>query len=332
MADDDTDGGADSKQSAAERRWLLAEPSVLPDGFRFDSGVAKQLVTTAVELRLSDFAGPDVDDAKAGLGDDASGVISLKLHFSGDDVAEIRLAAADAAAAGETAGQSYARLEPRGDLVLIAKSTASRLRKDIENFRDLSLLDGEVAKITALKITHGKERLSFTKGDDGWQLTNSRPKTKDGFELDQAAVTRRIGSLLRARAAGLAADVSFKKAGLVKSSAIARLLDSDGKEHVLSFGREATIDGKKAVYLRGGLDDRTYWIGVGLRDRWLSGLESFKRRPPPAPGAGGGFGGIDPQTLSNLPPEIRRQVLEKMQQERAQQQMMQRLESQVAER
>ena len=69
-------------------------------------------------------------------------------------------------------------------------------------------------------------------------------------------------------------------------------------------------DGERTLVLaRGNADALTYRAGTYLRDSLTAGLDSFKKRPPVAGPAPGGF---DPEQLKGLPPEIRKQLMQQM--------------------
>ena len=67
--------------------------------------------------------------------------------------------------------------------------------------------------------------------------------------------------------------------------------------------------------VQGNVDRRVYSLGLGMVERALVPLAALRKRTQMTPP--GGLGGLDPNALSKLPPEIRQQIMQQLaQQER----------------
>lgn len=278
--------------------WALAEPSLLPEGFRFDGDQARGFGRSLVSVRAARVLAEDPGDAATGLGDGAD-VVTAEVAEA--DALEIRL--------GKEApdGGVYARASGREHVVTVPAHVATTLRKAPTDFRDLRVMTIAPDEVVRLRIEDGDRRIVFSRETvaDEWRLAESTEEPPDGFELDPSKVTSRVAALAYARAAGAAdADVA---AGFEDARVSLSVETPDGESSVLAFGGETTVDGQPAHLARGNADDEVYLVPSYVKNNLTGGLETFRRAAAPA-----GRPNLDPAALQQLPPEVRAQLLQQM--------------------
>lgn len=307
--------------------WALADPTVAGDGFRFDPNSARSFVTSIVNLRAKDVL---VDEPQSDPGTGTGDVFTIVFKKTEEaPAATVALSLGnDVPAEGDGQPDAvYAAVDARSaETVTVSKAQADNLRRGVERLRDLRVMDFDPAKITAVAISAGRDKVSLAKADGTWQLAKHSEKKPEGFEFDPSSAERRLRAIANTRATEIA-EVSELESGLRRPSATVELTDESGATFVLRFGKEIEDDGKKAVFVAGNADGRVYRATPWTRDNVAGTLESFKKAAP-SPAGMGGLGNLDPKTLQNLPPEIRQQLMRQMQQQQQQQQMMQELQAQ----
>ena len=309
--------------SKKDKDWAITDPSVLPQGFRFDKNAARSLVSSLANLRAQSVEENDPGVDKTGLSDQAD---SLTLHSKGGVSNTVLLGLSN------DDKKVFAKLQGGDDVFLLAEYNAKNLRKKATDLRELTLVQIDKDKVNKLQIQNGKDLLVLSKKDGAWSIDKSSVKVPDDFKFDPSAVDRRLGAMANARAFQLAQDQDAGKASLRKPSATITATLDDNSQVRLQFGKEFELDKRKLVYARGNIDDSIYALTGYLRDSLCKGLDGFKKTAP-APnamgGPGGGLGGIDPSSLANLPPEVRAQLMQQLQQKQRQQQMMQQIKAQA---
>lgn len=295
--------------------WKLADMSVLPEGFRFDHAIAERVITTLAGLRVKEYVSEDPGAEATGLG---AGFDSLTFS-AGDTSYVVQLGKST------ESGDVYGQVVGGEGLFLVAQYNVGNLRKLPTDMRDLKVIDVATDKVVALEITHGAEKVSFEKKEKDWSLKSSSPKPAEGFELDINAIARRLSSLARARAMGVAPEGT----ALGRTTAKAVMTLEDGSKVELVLGAETKRDDKSFYLAKGNIDGLVYEMASHQLNGLMGTLESFKKQPPPPMGGGmGGLGGLDPKTLESLPPEIRKQIEQQMAQQRMQQMMMEKMQAQ----
>ncbi len=299
--------------------WKPKDPSLLPEGFRFDSSAAKRMVTSLINLRVRDFVDEDPGAEKTGL-NEGYDVLSFTTK---DGTKTIQL--------GKTENKTiYTRQKESGELATLNEYTVKGLRKQLTDLRDLGVMNIDDKNITKLEITKGAQRVVFEKQGEGaeakWVISSANPPAPTGFDFDPMIVGQRLSSLKRTKALAVITDKTT--IGVTSGSIIAT--DKDGKQAALKFGSSLKHDNRDALYAQGNADKAVYVLGKSTVDSLLGQVESFKRRAAPPPGMGGmgGMGNIDAKTLQGLPPEIRKQLEQQMQKQKQQEAMMKRIQAQ----
>ncbi|MDP7039259.1 MAG: DUF4340 domain-containing protein [Myxococcota bacterium] len=308
----------------ADKDWTLAEGTMTPEGYRFDANAAKQMVSALARLRAKDILAKAPTPNVSGLGDEASS-LTLALKNEAGEAKEISVALGVPDAAGDVYGQ----MKGSTQVFVLAKSSAQRLRKSIDDLRDLKLLEAQSDQLTRLELRDGKTKNVFAKVDNTWVVEKSSEKTGDDFEFDPAGVERRVGAILRLKADAFDPEMTMAKAGLLKPNKSIVLGYTDGTKIQLGFGKDVDATSKQSFYASGNIDKYVYRISQNSANRLLGGLSTFKKTAPP-PSMGGGLANIDPAQLANLPPDVRSSILEQIQAEKKKQEMMQRIQAQMA--
>ncbi len=299
-----------------ESDWALAEGATVPEGFRFDKNAARSLASALVNARADAILDSDPGAETSGLAEGAD-----LLRFSGKDglSGELRLGKA------REDKKVHAQVAGSADVVTLAEYTVKNLRKAATDLRELTLIELDKTLVRALEIRDGKKLLRFEKKGADWSVAKSSEAVPDGFELDSAAVDRKLGALAGVRAMKLAAEVSARHAGLAKPKVMVTAILEDKSKVSLAFG-DSFKDGERDVsYARGNIDAAIYVVTKYVRDAQTGGLDSFKKRPQ----APGGMPNLDPAALSNLPPDVRRQLMQQLQQQQHQSAAMQKLQAQM---
>jgi len=193
---------------------------------------------------------------------------------------------------------------------LLPAYTVTQLRKRLVDVRDLSLLSNvETDKATQLTIQAAGKKTVAVKEAGTWKVTE--PKAlPPGFEFDPNQVNSQLSVLKGLKAARLV-DPAPKDAdtGLSKPVATVEIKMEGGKTALLKFGKDTTNEkGAKEVFVQGSVDGAVYAVGEYQRKRMESGVDLFKKPPPPPNmGQGGGM-----QGLENLPPDVRKKLEEQL--------------------
>lgn len=290
--------------------WGPGDGTELPDDFRFDGTAAKSLANSLVGAQAKDLLDEAPDAAEAGLGEGAD---VLTFHVSGDSTPRTLRLGKDAE--GSTV---YAKASTFSETITLPTYLAKNLRKRLEDLRDLSLMDFDAATAKRLELKNGDEHLVFAKVDGKWQLEESSKK-EENFELDPNEVTRRIAQVARLRGVAFAAD---DETNLAEPAASVTITSAGDEPIVLAFGKGTKWENQDAVIAEGNADDRHYIVPTRVRDNVLRGLDSFRHQESPA----GAFGNINPESLKDLPPEVREGLMKKIAEEKKKQEMMEALQ------
>jgi hypothetical protein len=304
------------KEDAA---WKLEDPTLMPPGERFDADLASRLIRSLVGARAAELLDED-PGAAAGLGAGAD-----QLRFSVGDAEQRSLALGSA----QEDGAVYARSSEREPVLTIRQGTVAELRKTVRELRDLSLLAFDTGTVEKIAIGDGASSLTLEKDGGGWRIAESSQTVEDDYALDVGAVHGRISRLAGLKALAEAdASLIAEGGGFDDSAASVSLSGGADDPATLTFGATVQWDDREVVLARGSVDDRTYLVEPYIRDQVLGGLASLKQRPAPP---GGGLGGLDPQALQNLPPEVRESLLKQMQQQAQQEAIQRAMEAQAAQ-
>ncbi len=319
------DGTAFAIEPASEgNEWALTDPSLVPEDFRFDGSGARSLASAAVSLRAGGIVEDVVSDEDAGL----SGAHDRVTVVTRDGRSTVHLGGK----AGEK-NEVYARVDGRDALFTIPEYQAKNLRKRPLDLRDLRLMQIVPEDAVALTVKATGVSPRFVKNEDGsWAVDPEGPQPPEGFPFAPASVTRVLQSMQNLRATALAEGVSEREARLDRSSVGVSVTLADGSAAELVFGKETQGENDATLYYAGGnADGKVYTVAEYHRDRFDSGWESFRVVEPPPQQMGGGnnpFANLDPETLKNLPPEVRESILKQMREQQQQQQLMEQIKRQ----
>lgn len=294
--------------------WALADSSLLPAGQRFDAKAAESLVRSLVSAQATDFLDEDPGSEQTGLGEGAD---QLVFHLGGGESRTLEI--------GKDKDSSgvYAKASTRGDVATLSSYTARGLRKKVADLRDLRLMSFEPSEVKRVEIDGADKRLVLEREAGDWKVAESSEKLGDDFAVDPQLVTRRIAMVADLKASEDAdGEVEVKD-----PKARVALTLSDDRVVTLAFGDETKTEENEVVLARGNADDRLYYVTKASRDGVLRGAESFKKSAQP-----GGFAGIDPEALKNLPPDVQDAIRKQMAQEQQKQKLFETLEKQQAQK
>jgi hypothetical protein len=306
-----------------EDKWSLVDQSVLPEGFRFDHNSARSLVSNLINLRAQKIVLEDVSQEKTGLGKGHDAFVFVDQAGKSHE-----LLLGKVSENKDDNEAVYAQIAGSKDVFLLRKYSVKNLRKKATDLRDMKMIDLDPDKVKQLTIINEGKKLILAKQGAEWKIEKSDEKIPDDFEFDSNMVMQRLRSIANAKGQELADKKSpAAKTGLSRpSSSLAATLE-DGSQVTMAFGNSTKIDTRELIYATGNIDQETYLVNKSTKSGLTRGLDSFKKREAP-PMGGGGMPNIDPQTLANMPPEIRAQIQKQMQQQMQQQQMMKAMQAQ----
>jgi hypothetical protein len=278
------DGASFSLKAGEGGMWTSG--TELPKGFRFSASTASGVVNQFTSLSAQDFAegafdAPQAHTYVASLKDGKS--ITLKL-----------------AATKRDDGTVAAQVEGDPQVYLLPSYQAQALDKKLDDLRELTLVDFDVAKATKLVLTAGAKKTVVVKEGEAWKLVE--PKSAPEFDAAQVpTVLNRVKGLRGLSWVGEAPKTAFTPPSATIEVTV------DGKPVRVVFGAETGADNR--VYVKGSIDDAAYTTGVFEKTQWSSGPELFKKPPPPPD-----FGQMN--GLDQLPPDVRAKLLEQLRQQR----------------
>lgn len=293
-----------------EGKWTLEDPSILPDGFRFDTSQAESVANQVINARAHEVLDNDPGEEATGLG----GAVDRFTLVAKDGTRKTLVLGAE-----NEAKNVYARADGWDEVLTIFPHSSRALRKKPSEMRDLGLMSFSPNDIVALEIANGDDRTRFEKeaAGEGWKVAAPGGPAPEDFELDPRKVEQRIVALRSARALAIAPS-GAAKTGLEKPTASVTVTDTAGQSATLAFGERTEHDGREAVFVRGNADDAPYLMAVFSRDSLTGGLASFAKEE----GLPGGLTGLDPAALQNLPPEVRENLLRQLAQEQQKQRLL----------
>lgn len=254
-----------------------------------------------LEKAAADASRPeDVRKAARALLDDAAAFARFDVGLYAGKAKDDAIGSEDLAGVVKTAHTVPARLEGDAQVYLLPSYAAQALAKRVAELRDLSLVSFDPQQATKVVITAGGKKTIVAKEGDTWKLVE--PKSPPaGVEFEPSQVPVALESFRSARATRLVEGVKDDKAGLSKPSASLEVTVPGGVQ-ALKFGAEQTSPtGSKELFVKGSIDGFTYAIDPYLKTRLETGVELFKKPPPPPD-----FNQL--RGLESLPPDVRRQL------------------------
>jgi hypothetical protein len=270
--------------------WTV-EPT-LPPAFRFDAQAAQRLAQQLATLSAQDFG----TDASV-----ATDKAQLSAQTKDGKTVSISVGA-------EANGTVPVRLEGDAQVYLVGSWAANQLVKKLEDLRDLSLSTFDAEKVQRLSVVAGAKKAVVAKEDGTWKLVEPKAPPA-GFDFDGARVASVLGRLRAMK--GLRVDSSAAAKAACKKPATATVeLELEGNQRQqIRFGGEL---GQNELCATGSADALTYVTSKAER-AWLeTGVELFKRLPPPRHPPGG------PQGLDQLPPDLRAKIEAQLRQQQQQ--------------
>ena len=311
-----------------DNRWEIADQSVLPAGFRYDSDQARGLVAGLVQLKAEEILAKDPGEETTKL---AAGADVLRFHVGAPTEA-------DKAATGEVEGmraltlgavfgdknQRYGRIAGRDGVFVLSSQALRTLRRSATDLRDLHVMSLKASDVVGLSLEEGSGHLELAKTGSDWRVVRTSESVPDDFSLDSAAVDRFVSTLAGVQAQSLAKtqNGSLRAMGLDKGARTVTAITKDGVRAILRLGDVVTEDERKFVYATGNADKAVYLVGEWQAKRFGAKLATFKKKA-----ASAGLEGVDAKTLSGLPPDVRRSLQQQIAHEGAQQQMLQKLQA-----
>ncbi|HEX9508237.1 MAG TPA: DUF4340 domain-containing protein, partial [Myxococcales bacterium] len=187
--------------------------------------------------------------------------------------------------------------------------TANNITRRFNDMRDLSLLSFDPQKVTRISIQSPGKKTVLAKSSDGWKIIEPK-KVPTGFEFDPSQVQNQLQMLRATKGSRLISQAPSPSAsGLARPTTTVDLNVEGAPAQSLKFGKEVVGEKEKGkeVYVKGSTDALTYAVFEGVRSRLDSGVEMFKKAPPPPNMGGmGGTGGM--RGLESLPPDIRKKI------------------------
>jgi hypothetical protein len=305
--------------SKTDNTWGLEDESILPKGFRFDKNGASSLASTLVNARAKDILDEDPGVEKTGL--DSPDVFAFVIEEGeGDTKSSVRREVKVGKAVSSEDKSVYAQVSGKSDVITLPEHTVKDLRKKPTDFRDLRMMQLDKDKVASVAIKDADKNLVLEKQGAEWKFGKHTETIPDDFNLDPAAVTRRLSAIANARAAKVA-EVSAAAAGLGRPSATVTATLEDGKKVTIAFGNETKDGDRDMIYARGNADDAIYLVTKWTRQNLTGGVDTFKKTGDPS-----GLSNIDPKALQNLPPDVRAGLMKQLQQKKQQQMMIERMQ------
>jgi hypothetical protein len=237
-----------------DKEWALSDTSVLPEGFRFDGSIARSLVSAFLNLRAKEILVMSPDPAASGLGVDGNADM-YSLSLQSGVTHRLRLGNVDA-----DEQNHYAQLN-EDQLLFIPTFAADNIRKGLNDFRVLNLMEFDPDNVTRLSIKSKKERRVFEKTDGQWTVAEDSAQPATDFVLNSATVERSIQELSRVRATSYIENApATAKAGFRKPKfEIAVTLES-GETAPLILGADLKEGAQTVYYANGNADNGTYLV------------------------------------------------------------------------
>lgn len=267
--------------------WRVDESQkALPKGFRVDKNALASLVRAALNLRASSF----VDEAR----ELSSPLITIEV-MAQDKKSILEF----------FKGSNENYLVKRSDddqIYEISKFNFDRVNKQLEELRDLSVLNFEKENITAVKLVHGKEHVVVSKKDNQWQIEQPT-KLPDGFEFDPIAVDD-VLALLSGLAASRVSNANDQPQN-AKWQTIPLVELTTAKGEKINFYAGKTKSKNDEYLVKGNIDQQIYIVKGARLASLMSGLNAFKKESFDLPP-------IDENTkgFESLPVDVQRKLLD----------------------
>ena len=237
-----------------DKTWALGDMSVLPEGFRFDGSIARSLVSTFLNLRAKEILVMSPDPVASGLGVDGS-ADTYSLSLQNAVTHTLRLGKAD------TDEQNYYAQFDEDQLVLIPSFAADNIRKGLNDFRALNIMEFDPNNVMRLSIKSKDGRHVLEKTDGQWTVAEESAQPSAELVLNGATVERSMQELSRVRATSYIANApATAKAGLSKPAFEIVVTLESGETATLLLGDELKEGVQTVYYASGNADNGTYLV------------------------------------------------------------------------
>ncbi len=291
-----------------ENAWVLADDVKLPERFRLDSAAVDRYAAELLALNARDVPDEAPAFAEAAL---ATPTFTVIAKLPTQEI-KVVVGIADAGAVARVEG---------GLTYVVDAAIVEKLKKHVIDFRDLSVMKIDPAKITSIRFEEGKRILTLKKTGEAWAIEKSTETTPEGFALALPQVENRLRGFSGLHAEGLE-ETEPTAAGLNRPAMIASLTDDAGVSMQLACGGEFKGDGNPYRYCRGNADDRVYRVASSRLQGLFAGIASFKADPAQKPFE------LNEEMLQQLPPDVRAQFLRQMRTEKGKQALSKQLNGQ----
>lgn len=295
--------------------WALEDPSVLPPDFRFDATMANTFVTTLTNLRANRILEETPPAETTGLSGSVDRFLIQVPSGETPRTFELRV--------GKQEGTELYAMVDGKDPFTVFEGTVKNLRKQPGDFRDLTLMRLDRAQVQTLRAQAGSRFVELQNKEGTWQVAAASPPAPEGFTLDPGAAQRWLSQLVSARAMKPAFGVTPQAAGLNTPTAKVTATLQDGSKVTLNFGKPYKDEGREMVYARGNTDTRVYLAAQWTRTSLVPELDQLKRQEKPP-----GLANIDPESLKNLPPEVRESVMKQLRKKQQEEALLKALKKQ----
>ena len=152
----------------------------------------------------------------------------------------------------------YAQLN-EDQLLLIRARAANHIRRELNDFRALNLMEFDPNNVTRLSIKSKKERRVFEKADGQWAVGEDSAQPATDFLLNGARVERSILELSRIGAMSYVENAPAKAGFRKPAFEIVVTLESD-ETAALLLGADLKEGAHTVYYARGNVDESTYLL------------------------------------------------------------------------
>lgn len=267
--------------------WSFAPDQALPPSFRVNKSALAGIVKAAASLRASGF----IDEEKPLV--EALATISI----TDKDKKELSFKVY----AGEN-DKFLVVIGGKSQIFEIQKSNFDRINRNLEDLRDLTIMNFDPKDIVKLSVADKTGRVIIEKKEEKWHIIEPKTLPK-GFEFDEKSPDD-IVSITHALSGLRLADAKKDHAisAQWRDRPLVELTDSKGASYKVFAGKGKT----KGEYLvKGNADENIYVVSEGKLSALTTGIETFKKIEYDLPP-------IDEQTkgFEGLPVEVQRQLLD----------------------
>jgi len=288
-------------------KWgFETRPADLLADYRLDSDKVKRVAEGMANMSASDFEDKADSAAEHGLvPPDAKATVALK---DGESVTLM--------VGHENDKNYYAKKEGNEQIFLISKFQRDKLRKTVEELRDLHVAAFDLELAERIEISKPDEKIVFAKAGEKWTLKEYSGELPKDFVLDPNNVESLARSASRLEGASLIGTQAPAGSGLNKPKGVLSVTLTDGVVKSIKVG-EAADD--KEIYVSGD-EGFVFTVGKFNEKRLLKKIDELKvaKSKSQTPR-------ISPDAMKNLPPGVAEQFMKQQREKIMQQQMLKQM-------